>query len=146
MPTAARMISAICLAALAWVVSEQIKTLFEEDKIFGFFNMINLVLGFVIGWQVIGSRAGRGYSAAINNGLTGGVVLVFWGLFSHSGERMIELSMRNRYDGAFDAVAGMFQIMWDNAILIATPVIALMLIVGSAVSGLIAELMSKRAS
>jgi hypothetical protein len=70
MPTAARMISAICLAALAWVVSEQIKTLFEEDKVFGFFNMINLVLGFVIGWQVIGSRAGRGYSAAINNGLT----------------------------------------------------------------------------
>ena len=75
MPTAARFVAALCLAVLAWVVSEQIKPLFDEDKAFGNFNLINFVIAVAVGWQVIGSRAGRGLSAAINNGLTGGT---FW--------------------------------------------------------------------
>ena len=146
MPTAARFVAAICLAALAFIVSEQIKPLFDEDKAFGFFTHINVVIGLVIGWQVIGSRAGRGMMSGFNNGLTGGIILLFWGLLIHSAIRMIEISMRGRYEGAFDAVAGMFNIMSDNALLIATPLILGTLLVGAIASGLLAEITSKRAS
>lgn len=146
MPTAARVIAAFCLAALAWLVSEQIKALFDEDKAFGYFNLINTGLGFVIGWHVIGSRAGRGLSASVNNGLTGGIVLAFWALLVHSSVRMLELSMRGRYDGAMEALAAMFQLMADNALLIATPLILGTLIVGAVLSGVLAELTSKRMS
>ena len=146
MPTAARVIAAFCLAALAWLVSEQIKPLFDEDKAFGYFNLINTGLGFVIGWHVIGSRAGRGLSASVNNGLTGGIVLAFWALLVHSSVRMLELSMRGRYDGAMEALAAMFQLMADNALLIATPLILGTLIVGAVLSGVLAELTSKRMS
>ena len=146
MPTAARVIAAFCLAALAWLVSDQIKPLFDEDKNFGNFNLINLAIGAVVGWQVIGSRAGRGTSAAINNGLTGGVLLVFWALLFHSSYKMFQVSMRGRYDGAFEAGAAIFQIMAENAILIATPLIITTLLVGSAVSGLLAEFTAKRVS
>lgn len=146
MPTAARLTAALCLAALAWLVSDMIKPLFEEDKNFGNFNLVNFALGFVVGWQVIGSRAGRGMGAGINNGMTGGVVLVFWGLLLHAFYKMFHVSMRGRYDGAFDAASGGFQIMTDYAILIATPLIILTIIVGSAVTGVFAEMISRRAS
>ncbi len=146
MPTASRVIAGLCLAALAWLVSEQIKLLFEEDKAFGNFNLINLCIGLIVGWQVVGSRAGRGMIAAINNGLTGGIVLVFWCLLGHSAVRMFELSMRNRYDGAFEALAAVFQMMAENGLMIATPVIIGTLVIGSCLSGLLAEMTSKRAS
>ena len=146
MPTAARFIAALCLAVLAWVVSEQIKPLFDEDKAFGNFNFINLAIAVVIGWQVIGSLAGRGLSAAINNGLTGGIVLVFWCLLAHSAIRMIEISMRGRYDGAFEAFAAIFEIMVENRILIGTQLIIGTLVIGSIATGVIAEKTNKRAS
>ena len=146
MPTAARITAALCLAALAWLISDMIKPLFEEDKNFGNFNLINLCLGFLVGWQVVGSRAGRGMGAAINNGLTGGVVLLFWALFFHSGYQMFKRSMRGRYDGPFEAAAASLQLMSEYAILIATPLIILTLIVGAAISGIFAEMVSKRSS
>ena len=146
MPTAARFIVALCLAVLAWVVIEQIKPLFDEDKAFGNFNFINFAIAFVIGWQVIGSLAGRGLSAAINNGLTGGIVLIFWCLLAHSAIRMIEISMRGRYDGAFEAFAAIFEIMVENRILIGTQLIIGTLVIGSIATGVIAEKTNKRAS
>lgn len=146
MPTAARLIAALCFAAMAWLVSDMIKPLFEEDKNFGNFNLINAVIGFCVGWTVVGSRAGRGKTAAINNGLTGGFLLVFWTLLLHSSYKMFQVSMRGRYDGAFDAAGAIFQIMSENAILIATPLIVTTLLVGSAISGLLTEFTAKRAS
>ncbi len=146
MPTAARMIAALCFAALAWLVSDMIKPQFDEDKNFGNFNLINAGIGFLIGWQAVGSRAGRDMGAAINNGLTGGVLEVFWTLLLHSSYKMFQISMRGRYDGAFDAAAAIFQIMAEHALYLATPLIITTLIVGSAVSGLLAEFTAKRAS
>ncbi|WP_439142374.1 TrgA family protein [Planktotalea sp.] len=146
MPTAARVIAALCLAALAWLVSEQIKELFEDDKPFGNFNLINTGIALVVGWQVVGSRAGRGMSAAINNGLTGGIMLFLWCSLAHGAIEMFERSMRNRYDGALEALAAMFQLIAENAILVATPLILGTLVVGSALSGLFAEFTAKRAS
>ncbi|MGB7318461.1 MAG: TrgA family protein [Planktotalea sp.] len=146
MPTAARVIAALCLAALAWLVSDMVKPLFEEGKTFGNFNLINAVVGFLVGWQVVGARAGRGMGAAINNGLTGGVVMLFWALLLHSSYKMFQVSMRGRYDGAFEAAAAAFQIMFEFATLIATPLIITTLVVGSALSGLFAEYTSRRAS
>jgi len=139
MPTIARLLAAVILAALAWVVSEQIKPLFLEGTAFGWFNHINAGLGLVIGWQVIGSRVGRGYSAAISNGLTGGAVLVFWALLLHAAIEMFEKSMRLRYDGAFEAFAAVFEIMAEHGLLIATPLIITTALAGSILAGVAAE-------
>ncbi|MEP5153021.1 TrgA family protein [Planktotalea sp.] len=146
MPTASRLIAAICLAALAFLVSEMAKPLFDEDKQFGNFSVINLVIGLIVGWQVIGSRAGRGTAAGINNGLTGGLVLYFWVLFLHSGYKMFQVSMRGRYDGAFDAAGAVFEIMYENALITASALVITTLIVGAALTGLVAEFVAKRAS
>lgn len=140
MPTAARLVAAVTLAALAAFVSLQIIPLLTEGMDVGWFHHINIALGLAIGWQVIGSRCGRGYSAALGNGLTGGVVLLFWAMLIHASAQMFEKAMRLRYDGAFEAFAAIFQIMIDHGALIATPSIIMSFLVGSVLSGLLAEL------
>lgn len=140
MPTASKLVAALCLAALAWLVSQQIRPLLPEGTAFGWFNHVNAALGIVVGWRVVGARAGRGYGAAVSNGFTGGVVLVFWGLLLQSAYKMFENSTRLRYDGAFEAFAAVFQIMSEYALIIATPIVIAMLVVGSASSGIVSEI------
>jgi len=146
MPTAARLVAAVLLGVLAWMVSEQVKLLMPDRSAFGNFNVINLVLGIVIGWQVIGSRCGRGYSAAIGNGLTGGAVLLFWGLLIHAAVEMFERSMRLRYDGAFEAVAAVFELMAEYGLMMATPLVGGTLVVGAILAGFIAEVVDQAVS
>ena len=53
-----------------------------------------------------GQTRGRGWTAGINNGLTGVASLVFWALFVQGCYEMFRLAMRNRYDGPFEAAQG----------------------------------------
>ena len=54
--------------------------------------------------------------------------------------------MRGRYGGAFEAFSAIFEMMVENGILIATPLIIGALVIGSVASGVIAEMTNKRAS
>ena len=81
MPTAARLVAAMSLALLAFIVSGQIMPLMPDGTDFGYFTYINMALGVLTGWIIMGKRVGRGTTAAINNGITGAVALLFWGLF-----------------------------------------------------------------
>ena len=60
MPTAARLMAALCLAVVGLVVSEMVKPLMPESTDFGYFVQVNIVLGLGVGWFVMGRRAGRG--------------------------------------------------------------------------------------
>lgn len=139
MPTAAKLIAAICLAALGFAVSELIKTQMPASTAFGRFSLINAAVGFVCGWAVVGNRAGRGYAAGISNGFTGVSALVFWGLFIQSANEMVIRSMKNRYDGVAEAFAAVFELfvrLGEN--LINAPVIG-SLILGAIVTGYLCE-------
>ena len=73
-------------------------------------------------------------------------MLCLWCSLAYGAIEMFGRSMRNRYDGALEALAAMFQLIAENAILVATPLILGTLVVGSALSGLFAEFTAKRAS
>lgn len=144
MPTAARLVAAICLAGLGYLVSGQIVPLLPEGTFVGNFGYINAAVGLVCGWLVMGPRAGRGATAAINNGLTGMAALVFWGLIVHSTKEMVDLAMRNFYDGPFEAIMAVLYISFDYARLIFTPEIVITLLLGGVVSGLATEYASRK--
>lgn len=139
MPTGARLVAALCLAFLAFVVSSQVMPLMPEGTDFGYFTHVNVLLGLICGWRVIGRRAGRGVVSAINNGITGTVVLVFWALFVQGTYEMFRLAMRNRYDGPFEALSAIFVIGLDYAIVIAVPLVLGTLLAGGVATGLAAE-------
>ena len=141
MPDAARLMAAIGMAVLAFIVSFMVMglPLFEEDTNFGWFVHVNVVVGLLVGWTVIGSRAGRSIVSAINVGLTAPVVLVFWCLFIQSCNEMVRIAMKNRYDGAFEALVDIFEIGADWAIEMTTIQIWTTLLVGGIIVGLMTE-------
>ncbi|TMV06558.1 TrgA family protein [Ruegeria sediminis] len=139
MPTATRLVAACCLALLAFIVSGQVIDLSPEGTNFGYFTFVNIGLGLVCGWIVMGKRAGKGTTAAINNGLTGMAAMVFWGLFVQGCNEMFTLAMRHRYDGPFEALLAIFQIGVEFGKVLLEPHIIVTLLVGAVLSGLATE-------
>ena len=139
MPDAARLIAAICIGIIAYVVSLQIMPLMPESTDFGSFAYINAILGIVTGWTVMGKRAGRGVTAAINNGLGGSLMLVLWGLFIHSCYQMFDRALDNWYNGFFTAMAAIFQFMAEYALLLLDPLLLFTLAAGGIMAGLLTE-------
>ncbi len=143
MPDAARLIAAMSLAALSFVLSGLVMPVFEEYRDatvdFGWFVYVNLALGILVGWISMGSRAGRGVSAAVTNGVTGVFLLVLWALFLQACNEMTRLAMKNYYDGAFEALAAIFQIGTEWGVLLLTAPILMTAAVGATVCGLLTE-------
>jgi hypothetical protein len=136
--------AAICLAVVGYVISLMVMPLMPESTDFGNFVPLNIFLGLCVGWIVMGRRAGRGTTAAINNGLTGVFVLMLWGIGLQAANEMMRLAMRHRYDGAFEAIVAIFQIGAEYAVLVATVSIGVVLLIAAVISGLLTEYVSKR--
>lgn len=139
MPTAARLVAALCLGILGYLVSELIKPRMPEGTDFGYFNLVNVGLGILCGWFIMGPRAGKGLSAAITNGLTGVASLVFWGLFVQGCYEMFRLAMRHRYDGPFEALLAIFEKSVEFGVVLLAANIISTLLVGAVISGLATE-------
>ncbi|WP_187430776.1 hypothetical protein ROLI_020220 [Roseobacter fucihabitans] len=139
MPTAARLVAAICICLVAFIVSHLIMPLMPESTAFGMFAYVNAGIGLCVGWSVMGKRAGGGSSAALNNGFSGILMLVLWGLFLHSCYQMFGRAMANWYDGAFDALLAVFKFMAEFALVMADPLVIISLITGGILSGLATE-------
>jgi len=144
MPTAARLVAALLLAILAWILSDLVRPLMPEGTQFGIFNFMNAFIGLCVGWVVMGPRAGRGTVPGINNGLTGTAVLVIWALTVHSSLEMFRLAMRNRYDGAMEALTSIFLIASEFALMIAVPAVILTAVAGAVAVGLATEFAARR--
>lgn len=135
MPTAGRFVGAVLFGFIAWYVSELYKPLMPEGTNFGNFSEYNAVLGIVVGWVMLGLRAHPDRNASVGAGLTTAFALLFWGLLIHGIVEMLKLSLRKRYDGAGEAVIGVFQLMMKYAMMMATPEIIVTLFVGGMLAG-----------
>lgn len=153
MPTAAKLASAILFAGLGYVVSLLIAQLtaqgaFEpkipRETLFGLFPYVNAGIGLLCGWLVMGPLAGRGFYAASGSGVRTAATLVFFSILVFSGREMILRSMKMRYGGPFEAVQGMFGLIVDYAPVVIAPAVLVVLVLGGAVCGMLAEAVSKR--
>ncbi len=144
MPTAAKLVSAFGLAALGWVASDQVKPLMPPGTDFGYFNIVNLCLGLVCGWVVLGTRVGRGYYESLGAGLTGTSALVFWAVFIQSLNEMLRLALERRYDGILEAIIAIFKIALDYGILLLDFNLISVLVIGGMIVGFWTEWTSRR--
>ncbi len=143
MLTAPRLVAALLLGIVGFLGSELIKPLMPEGTQFGLFSFVNMGLGALSGWVVIGSRIGRGMVPAINNGLTGAAALIFWGLFLQAGNEMLRLSLRRRYDGPVEALTDLFRVGLEYGLTMATVPVLGTLFVGGVVAAVLAEISAK---
>jgi hypothetical protein len=141
--TMPRLVAAVLLAITGFLGSELIKPLMPEGTQFGRFSLVNLGLGAIMGWVVIGSRVGRGLVPAINNGVTGTAALIFWGLFVQAGYEMLRLSLRRRYDGPVEALTDLFRLGKDYALTMATAPVLGTLFLGGILAAFLAEIAAR---
>ncbi|MGJ8545491.1 MAG: TrgA family protein [Sulfitobacter sp.] len=144
MPSAARLVAAICLAIVAYIVSQMVKPLMPDGTDFGYFDVVNVSLGVLVGWIAMGKRGGRGIVSGINNGFTGVFLLVFWALFVQACNEMTALAMKNRYDNVFEAITAVFQIGAEYGVTIATLPVGLTLVASAVIVGLLTEIAHNR--
>lgn len=144
MPNAPRLVAAVCLVVVAFLVSSMIIDNGDEGKDYGYFTLVNIALGWICGWKIMGKRAGRGWTAGVNNGLTGVASLVFWALFVQGCYEMFRLAMRHRYDGPFEAVKAIFVIGIEYGQQLLVPEILITLAVGALIAGLATEEAGRR--
>ncbi len=143
MPSAANLVAALCLAALGAIVTPQVKALFPEGTYFGNFTLTNVLIGLIVGWLVMGRRAGNGMTAAINNGVTGVIVAVMWAILLPSIKQMFTLATRHRYGGPFEALADIFRIAAEYGLMIMVPNVLITLGIGAVVAGILTEIAAR---
>lgn len=144
MPTAGRFASAVVMMFMAIIVSALIIPLLPEGKDVGYFAYINAFIGFCCGWVVTGGRLGRGVSAAMSNGFTGMLAVLFFALTLQALNEMMIRAMDLRYKGLSHAISGFADLVGEFALLLATPDILGTLLFGSMLAGFAGEMAARR--
>jgi hypothetical protein len=146
MPTAARLLAALALAATAWIASDLYKAVLPEGTQVGKLSPVNAVFGLLTGWIVLGRLTdGSSYLRAVGHGIRGGVTVLFWALLFWSLWRMLLLSMQKRYSGPAEAIDAFFDLIARYAMLLTRdPAPAAALLAGGILSGLLAEWAARR--
>lgn len=144
MPTSARLVAALLLAALGWYGAELIKPYLNEGRQVGLFAPISAVWGVIVGWTFTGRRLQAGSGTAAGIGLASSALLVFWAVLGFSGYEMVRRSMQQTYNGPVDAVQGMVEIaIKDLAIAAQIDVIAV-LVLGGLIAGTVTQWVARR--
>jgi hypothetical protein len=139
MPDAAKLVAALFIGVTGYITSLLIMPLLPESTDFGQFAYLNAVIGILVGWSVMGKRAGRGITAAINNGFSGAFMLVLWALFLHSCYQMFDRALDNWYNGAFTALLAIFKFMAEYGLLMLDIKVLFALAAGGLLAGLATE-------
>ena len=144
MPTAAKLVAALCVVAVAWIGATYFIPALPESTPVGLLRESAALIGFLCGWLILGRSSGRGYSATMGTGISTTVATAFWLLLIWSGYEMIVRSTKMMYDGPMDAVLGMFDLMvWYGGMML-TPEVLGTLVIGGVLAGLATEWASRR--
>lgn len=144
MPTSARLAAALFLLLVGAVATLIVASNLPDEVPAQYLFPVNLFLAFVIGWTTIGKRVGNGIVPALNAGLTAGFLLVFWVLLFHSLGRMWTLSFRRAYKYPPEAIIGWFEEFAGYAVYLQDFSVIATLVVGSALTGVIAEIVNRQ--
>jgi hypothetical protein len=149
MPTASKLVAALCFAFTGFFTAEAYRAALvgsgQAALAFTGMQYVMAGIGAIVGWRVMGRLAGKGWGAAVGTGLRTAVTTVFWSLMIYAIQRMIEKAFQRLYgDSPVEAVVDIFALMVDYAQQLAFPEVAIALLVGGVLGGLAAEYAGRR--
>ncbi|MGR3453043.1 TrgA family protein [Pseudooceanicola sp.] len=149
MLTMPKVIAGAIMAFLAWIVSGQVKVemlAVHGSYNFGWFVTLSVVIGFLCGYGIIGSRAnGRmGFAVSVSVGLTAAAATVFWVLLLVSLNEMLRLAFARRFDGPTEALLSIVPIAGDYGQYLLHTNIILTLAIGGMLAGWVADIAARR--
>ncbi len=129
-----KLVAASCLAIIGGLVAEFVKPQMPEGSNFGHMTLISAGVGLVVGWRVMGRRAGR--SGSLELGLVGVAAMVFWGLVLFGLIEMFRLAMRRRLDEPVEAMERAVTVALEYGVYLLHPNVLITLAVGAVISGM----------
>lgn len=145
MPTPAKLVAAILMAAVCWITAEtMVRYALPEGFSAGWFREIVAVIGLVAGWRMIGRQATgiRGRGDKIVNGVTMGMACALavaaLSIFLHAFYVMIIESLNLAYNSPGKAFTAMMGFAWDDVQTMANVRVLVALFGGGAIAGLFA--------
>ncbi|MEL6169908.1 MAG: TrgA family protein [Pseudomonadota bacterium] len=144
MPTGGKFIGALGFAALTFLVTSLILALLPEGTQARLFAPINVAFGLIMGWRILGARAGEGLVRSIGYGLQTLFAITFWCILVWAGWEMLQNSVRLRYDGPIEALQAMAGLMVEYTALIATTEVVTTAVIGSIFVSWLTEFFSAR--
>jgi hypothetical protein len=145
MPTASKLVAAICFAVLGYMMAEAYKQVLPPDAQLGTFSLICAGIGLLCGWLVAGRLSGKGYGKAWGLGVRTALTTVFWALLGFSIHEMILRSMKGRYGGSpMEALAGAISLVVENGQKALEQNFLLTLFIGGVIGGLLTEFAGRR--
>lgn len=142
MTTSNKLIAAICLAFIGGLVAEFVKPQMPEGSNPGQMTLICAAIGLVVGWRVMGRRAGR--IGSLELGIVGVASLVFWGLAMFGIIEMLRLAMRRRLEEPVEAMERVVTVALEYGLYLTHPSILITLAVGAVVSGYVTNFAARR--
>lgn len=144
MYTAARLVAAVLFCILGYFSATLVTDTFADGIQHTWFEPSIAAIGLWQGWMVMGRIAGRGYSAAVGNGLRTSVQIAFFGLVLYALREMFLRSADLRYNdfgrAVMDAMNLFIEYLYDFAAI--TDAWAILL-AGGAVIGMATEAASR---
>ena len=146
MPTAAKLVGSLLFALLGFLVTRLAEPLMEGLSTVSSAAMINAAIGAGVGWFIAGPRAGGGWRAGLDNGLTTTICGLFLTIGTQGAIFMLRMAMRGHYRDPMDALEAMADYWLAVAARLAVPQIVLLLVLGGLAIGLLLEITRARAS
>jgi hypothetical protein len=144
MPTAAKLVAALCFALLGFVTAVVLRGTLPASQPEGFMYPVAIGAGAICGWMVSGSAKRAGYIEAAGTGLRTAVISVVTALGTLSLGTMWQTAMAGRYRGPMDAVLDVINEFIDfGSMLGSGPVIGTLLI-GGILAGMVTENAGRR--
>ena len=145
-PTFAKMIAALGFAAAAWYVTGLVFPNLPEGTPTSRLQPVNAAFGFLLGWRIMGRKAGLGYVNALGIGWSCAAAIALTCIFVWAFVEMIERSIDLFYDGPVDAIESGVVLMIDyGSYMIPGPVLPACLI-GATIVALVTEWVSHRST
>lgn len=144
MPTAAKIVGAVCFAIFGYFLAVAVIPVLPEGTQIGRMREITAFIGLLNGWFVMGRLTGLGYRAGIGSGIRTAITIVIWALIVFSIYEMVVRSTKLRYDGPMEAVTAAFGLMLDYGKLLLTKEIIGTILIGGGIGGAISEWAGRR--
>lgn len=144
MPTGAKGVAAISFAIVGWLIANAYVPNMPEVTSVGLFREFTAAIGAIVGWKVMGNSVGKGYVGAVGSGLKTVIVLVFFALLLFGIQEMLQLSVRMRYDGPFEAIVDVFNRMLERSVPLLSVGVLSVMCIGGGVAGILSENASRR--
>lgn len=110
MPTAAKLVAALILAAVAWIAADQYAPLLPDGRPAGVLREVSAIIGIICGWMILGGflMKPRGRIEAMGTGVRTSLTIAFLVLVIFSVWDMLYRSTQGRYDGPMEAFLDVF--------------------------------------